>query len=145
MIGILQMCSMRKNKSSVPALRLWIGLPLTLMLSACGTLPNFNAPNYITPLDGASVVDNTTDYTKPLDCLGDYLRTNQLPPVRLSVGRVDDYSGKQDLVNGRRITQGAALMVISALARTRLPIVERLDVSTAEMELKYTDNKLIGE
>jgi holdfast attachment protein HfaB len=135
----------QKKKSVLPLLRLWLGLPLTAMLSACGTLPSFNTPNYIAPLNGASVVANTTDYTKSLDCLGEHLKKNNSQPLRFAVGRVDDYSGKQDLVNGRRMTQGAALMVISALSRTHLPIVERLDVSTAEMELKYTDNKLIGD
>jgi curli biogenesis system outer membrane secretion channel CsgG len=36
-------------------------------------------------------------------------------------------------------------MVMSALSRGKIPLVERLDFSVGEMELKYTDLKLIGE
>lgn len=115
------------------------------LLSGCGAIPRMDADRYVTPLSGAAVTANLTNYTKQLDCLGDFLKQANLPPSRFAVGRVEDYSGKQDLVNGKRMTQGAALMVISALAHTRLPIVERLDTSVAEMELKYTDNKLIGD
>jgi len=64
---------------------------------------------------------------------------------RFAVGRVSDFTGKEDLVNGKRISQGAALMVISALAKTGVPIVERFDTSIADMELKYADNKLITD
>lgn len=115
------------------------------LLSGCGAIPRMDADRYVTPLSGAAVTANLTNYTRQLDCLGDFLKQASLPPSRFAVGRVEDYSGKQDLVNGKRMTQGAALMVISALAHTRLPIVERLDTSVAEMELKYTDNKLIGD
>ena len=115
------------------------------LVTGCGTIPQMDGERYVKPLGGATVTANLTSYTKELDCLGDYLKKANLPLSRFAVGRVEDYSGKQDLVNGKRMTQGAALMVISALARTRLPIVERLDTSVAEMELKYTDNKLIGD
>jgi holdfast attachment protein HfaB len=36
-------------------------------------------------------------------------------------------------------------MVISALAKAGVPMVERFDTSIADMELKYTDNKLITD
>lgn len=115
------------------------------LLSACGAVPTFNADKYVSPLSGATVINNTSNYTQALACLGSYLHNAKLAPVRIAVGRVEDFSGKQDLTNGKRITQGAALMVISALAHTKLPIVERLDTSISEMEFKYTDNKLIGD
>jgi len=118
---------------------------LASVLSGCGSLPRFDADRYVTPLSGAKVIANTTNYTEALSCLGDHLKNARLPPARFAVGRVEDYSGKQDLVNGKRITQGAALMVISALSYTKLPIVERLDTSVAEIEFKYSDNKLIGD
>jgi holdfast attachment protein HfaB len=140
------MHTMMKKHNFIPRkLRSLLGLSIAVILSGCGTIPHFDDPHYVTPLSGAAVTPNTTNYTQSLDCLGGYLKREKLPPVRLAVGRVDDFSGKQDLVNGRRITQGTALMVISAISRTHLPIVERLDVSTAEMEFKYTDNKLIGD
>ncbi|MES2207191.1 MAG: CsgG/HfaB family protein [Pseudomonadota bacterium] len=135
----------KNNRFTQCVSKLMLGVSITTLLSACGSLPRNNAANYVTPLNGASVVPNTTVYTESLDCLGDYLKSKKVVPVRFAVGRVDDYTGKQDLVNGRRMTQGTALMVISALSKTGLPIVERLDVATSEMELKYTDNKLIGD
>ncbi|MBC7512816.1 MAG: hypothetical protein H7234_00075 [Herminiimonas sp.] len=125
--------------------RVVFGALTSTLLAACGSIPRMDAERYVTPLSGATVTANLTNYTRQLDCLGNYLQQANLPPSRFAVGRVEDYSGKQDLVNGKRMTQGAALMVISALAHTRLPIVERLDTSVAEMELKYTDNKLIGD
>ncbi|MES2831625.1 MAG: CsgG/HfaB family protein [Pseudomonadota bacterium] len=117
---------------------------LSSVLAGCGSIPKFDADRYVTPLSGAKVTANTTNYTEALSCLGDHLKDARLPPARFAVGRVEDYSGKQDLINGKRITQGTALMVISALSHTKLPIVERLDTSVAEIEFKYSDNKLIG-
>jgi curli biogenesis system outer membrane secretion channel CsgG len=61
----------------------------------------------------------------------------------MTVGRVLDYTGKDDLETGRRLTQGATLMVISALAKAGIPQVERFDTSVNEFELKMKDNKLV--
>jgi len=135
----------QKNGILTKNLRLLVKVLAVAALSACSAIPSFNTDNYVEPVNGASVMPNTTTYTKELDCLGDYIDTNKLMPVRIAVGHIDDFTGKMDVTNGRRITQGAALMAISAVARTHLPIVERLDVSTSEMEFKYTDNKLIGD
>lgn len=118
---------------------------LSTLLFGCGSLPHLNSAQYVTPLSGAKVTVNRTNYSDALDCLGSQLKLSNKPKLRFAVGRIDDYSGKQDLINGKRITQGTALMVISALAHAKVPIVERLDTSVAEMEFKYTDNKLIGD
>ena len=47
--------------------------------------------------------------------------------------------------SGRKITQGASLMAMSAFAKAGMPLVERFDTSVSELELKYANNKLIGE
>jgi curli production assembly/transport component CsgG/holdfast attachment protein HfaB len=47
--------------------------------------------------------------------------------------------------SGRKITQGASLMAISALAKSGARLVERYDTSVSELELKYANNKLIGD
>jgi curli production assembly/transport component CsgG/holdfast attachment protein HfaB len=66
-------------------------------------------------------------------------------PVRIAVGQIADYTGKISSDNsGREITQGAALMAMSALSKAGVPLVERFDTSVAEMELKYANNKLIA-
>ena len=36
-------------------------------------------------------------------------------------------------------------MAMSALAKAGVPLVERFDTSVAELELKYANNKLIGD
>jgi len=118
---------------------------LAATASACTTLPSFNEAEYVSAFDGASVVENKTRYSDALECLKPMLGGNGPQAKRFAVGRVSDFTGKEDLVNGKRITQGASLMVISALAKTGVPIVERFDTSIADMELKYADNKLITD
>lgn len=118
---------------------------LAASASACTTLPSFSEAQYVSPFDGASVVENTTRYSPALECLKPLIGGRGPNAKRFAVGRVSDFTGKEDLVNGKRITQGAALMVISALAKTGVPMVERFDTSIADMELKYADNKLITD
>lgn len=118
---------------------------LTASASACTTLPSFSEAEYVSPFDGASVVENTTRYSPALECLKPMVGGRGPNAKRFAVGRVSDFTGKEDLVNGKRITQGAALMVISALAKTGVPMVERFDTSISDMELKYSDNKLITD
>ena len=43
------------------------------------------------------------------------------------------------------MTAGAALMAMTALSKAGVHMVERFDTSVAEMELKYANNKLIGD
>lgn len=118
---------------------------LAASVSACTTLPSFSEAEYVSPFDGASVVENTTRYSPALECLKPMVGGRGPGAKRFAVGRVSDFTGKEDLVNGKRITQGAALMVISALAKTGVPLVERFDTTIADMELKYADNKLITD
>jgi curli biogenesis system outer membrane secretion channel CsgG len=114
--------------------------------SACTVLPSFSKAEYVSPFDGASVVENKTRYSQSLECLRPLISNDRnVSSKRFAVGRVSDFTGKEDLVNGKRITQGAALMVISALSKTGVPIVERFDSSISDMELKYADNKLITD
>lgn len=119
-------------------------ISLLALASACTTLPSFSKANYVDPLEGAMVTENKTRYSEALECLRPMLG-QQGKKARFAVGRVNDFSGKEDLTNGKRITQGAALMVISALSKSGVPLVERFDTTIADMELKYADNKLIGD
>jgi curli biogenesis system outer membrane secretion channel CsgG len=90
------------------------------------------------------VIANPTPYTQALYCLGHQI-SRQPSANLLAVGNVADYTGKDDLETGKRLTQGAALMVMSALSKAGIPMVERFDTSVAETELKYANNKLIGD
>jgi curli production assembly/transport component CsgG/holdfast attachment protein HfaB len=116
-------------------------------LSGCAATPSSTPDTdgrYVAPIGGAPVVDNGTPYSAALDCLGAALDgVGGLP--RIAVGAIEDYTGKFDEANGARVTQGAALMAVSALARTGVPLVERLDISVAETELKLANNNLVAD
>ena len=118
-----------------------------LLAAACSPLgPGTDVARdgrYALPIGGAPVVGNPTAHSAELDCLARALPAGARP--RVAVGRIADYTGKFDLDGGRRVTQGAALMAISALDRLGLPLVERLDTSVAMEELKLANNNLIAD
>lgn len=99
---------------------------------------------YVTPIGSAPVVGNETPFSASLTCLSDHVESDKAP--RIAVGAITDYTGKySDNLGGRRITQGASLMAISALDRIGLPLVERLDTAVATDELKLANNNLIED
>ena len=100
---------------------------------------------YASPIGGAPVTANPTPYSEALVCMGRYARSSSVNPPRVAVGRILDYTGKADIEGGRRVTQGASLMAISAFAKAGARLVERFDTSVSELELKYANNKLIGD
>ena len=116
-----------------------------LALSGCVTPFSGNDGLYATPIGNAPVTSNPTAYSDALVCMGHYARSNAIPSPRIAVGRILDYTGKADVEGGRRVTQGASLMAISALAKSGARLVERFDTSVSELELKYANNRLIGE
>lgn len=98
---------------------------------------------YTVPIGDAPVIPNETPYSDALRCLKGYTAGHRL---RFAVGQIADYTGKLESDNsGRKLTQGAALMAMSALAKAGVPLVERFDTSVAEMELKYANVKLITD
>ncbi len=89
------------------------------------------------------MISNGTPYSRSLVCLANYSGGSGAP--RIAVGQIADYTGKYEADgSGRKITQGAALMAISALSKAGVRLVERFDTGLAELELKYANNKLIG-
>ncbi|HEX3810818.1 MAG TPA: holdfast anchoring protein HfaB [Rhizomicrobium sp.] len=112
-------------------------------LSGCVSMTPDNTGRYTAPIGGSPVIANETPYSDALRCLDGYTRAR---PIRIAVGQIADYTGKYESDNsGHKITQGAALMAMSALAKADVPMVERFDTSVAEMELKYANNKLISD
>ncbi len=121
--------------------------PLVLLIAA-GSLAGCISPEagpdgrYTAPIGGSPVISNETPYSQALRCMNGYTATR---PLRVAVGQIADYTGKNESDNsGRKLTQGAALMAMSALSKAGVKLVERFDTSVAEMELKYANNKLIG-
>jgi curli production assembly/transport component CsgG/holdfast attachment protein HfaB len=123
--------------------------PLALTLGAfalagCVSTSPDATGRYTYPIGGAPVITNETPYSRGLECLAGY--NVGRPAPRIAVGMIADYTGKEEADgSGRKITQGAALMAISALSKAGVRLVERFDTSVAELELKYANNKLIGE
>jgi curli production assembly/transport component CsgG/holdfast attachment protein HfaB len=114
-----------------------------LPLGGCVSPQPDGLGRYATPIGGAPVISNETPYSAALRCLSGYTSAR---PIRVAVGQIADYTGKIESDNsGRKLTQGAALMAMSALSKAGVRMVERFDTSVAEMELKYANNKLIGE
>lgn len=117
-----------------------------LLLAGCAS--PVAGPNglYAKPIGDAPVTANPTPYSAALVCLGEYARRNGVRAPRIAVGRISDYTGKEEADgSGRKLTQGASLMAISALAKAGAPLVERYDTSVSELELKYANNKLITD
>jgi curli biogenesis system outer membrane secretion channel CsgG len=112
-------------------------------LSGCMSTDPDETGRYTAPIGGAPVIANETPYSEALRCMLSYTARR---PLRVAVGQIADYTGKFESDNsGRKITQGGALMAMSALAKAGVPLVERFDTSVAELELKYANNKLIGD
>jgi curli production assembly/transport component CsgG/holdfast attachment protein HfaB len=120
-----------------------IFLVAAIALSGCIGLSGDDTGRYTAPIGGSPVIGNETPYSDALRC---FTRYTAGKPLRVAVGQIADYTGKYESDNsGRKLTQGAALMAMSALAKAGVPMVERYDTSVAEMELKYANNKLIGD
>jgi curli production assembly/transport component CsgG/holdfast attachment protein HfaB len=114
-----------------------------IALSGCISPQADDTGRYTAPIGTAPVIANETPYSDALRCMTSYTRQH---PMRVAVGQIADYTGKTEADNGgRKLTQGAALMAMSALAKAGVPLVERFDTSVAELELKYANNKLIGD
>ena len=117
-----------------------------LALSGCVSPVAGPGGRYAKPIGDAPVTANPTPYSAALVCLGEYARQRGLTAPRIAVGRIADYTGKEESDgSGRKLTQGASLMAISALAKAGAPLVERYDTSVSELELKYANNKLISD
>ncbi len=122
--------------------------PLVLMLAAvalegCISPTPDSTGRYTAPIGGAPVIANETPYSAALRCMSGFVAQR---PVRIAVGQIADYTGKAESDgSGRKVTAGAALMAMSAMNKAGVHMVERFDTSVAEMELKYANNKLIGD
>ena len=117
-----------------------------MALSACVSPVAGPAGRYAEPIGDAPVTSNPTPYSGALVCLSQYARYYRRNSPRIAVGRISDYTGKEESDgSGRKLTQGASLMAISALAKAGANLVERYDTSVSELELKYANNKLISD
>lgn len=115
------------------------------LLAGCVTPTAGNDGLYALPIGDAPVTANPTAYTPALNCLAAYASAEGRTTPRIAVGRILDYTGRIDEEGGRRITQGASLMAITAFSKAGARLVERFDTSVTELELRYANNRLIGQ
>ncbi len=117
-----------------------------LVLSACASPVAGPSGLYAQPTGNAPVVANPTPYSAALVCEAEYARAHNINAPRIAIGRIADYTGKLEADgSGRKVTQGASLMAMSAFAKAGVPLVERYDTSVSELELKYANSKLISD
>lgn len=127
------------------ALKTLAVLAATTALTACVTPFSGGDGLYALPIGDAPVTANPTAYSPALECLAAYQSANAIAAPRIAVGRILDYTGAVSEEGGRRITQGASLMAMSAFAKAGARLVERFDTSVTELELRYANNRLIGQ
>lgn len=120
-------------------------LAATTALGGCISTSGGNDGLYTSPIGNAPVTSNPTAYTPALQCLSAYARSHNLAAPRVAVGRIIDYTGAVTEDGGRRITQGGSLMAMSAFSTSGARLVERFDTSVSELELRYSNSRLIGE
>jgi curli biogenesis system outer membrane secretion channel CsgG len=120
-------------------------LAVAFALTGCVSANAGSDGRYTTPIGNAPVINNETPYSNALRCLARHVPSSTTT-TRIAVGNIRDYTGKAEADgSGMKITQGASLMAMSALGKAGAPLVERYDTSITELELKYTNNKLIGD
>jgi len=118
----------------------------SLALAGCATPVAGPSGNYAKAIGTATVTPNPTPYSTALVCEAEYARSARIAAPRIAIGRIADYTGKAEADgSGRKLTQGASLMAMSAFAKAGMPLVERFDTSVSELELKYANNKLISD
>lgn len=120
-------------------------LAMAFALTGCVSANAGSDGRYATPIGNAPVITNETPYSNALRCLASHV-PGSTAATRIAVGNIRDYTGKQEADGtGMKVTQGASLMAMSALGKAGVPLVERYDTAITELELKYTNNKLIGD
>lgn len=122
-------------------------LAVPLLMSACAstTIDNSEPRAHVAPLKGSPIVDVSTDYTSALSCVAAHADRQNFPAPRIAVGHITDLTGADDALTGRRLTQGATLMAISAITKAGMRVVERYDLGVVQVELDYANNGLLRD
>ncbi|MCR9130659.1 MAG: SPOR domain-containing protein [Alphaproteobacteria bacterium] len=113
-------------------------------LSACATSQT-QRPEPVTPLRGPQEAVVETDYSAALLCLGRYVGAQPFPAPRIAIGHISDMTGATDYFNGARVTQGASLMAMTALADAGVRVVERFDMGVIQAEMNYAQTGLVRD
>lgn len=127
--------------------RFAVGL-IALSVAGCGVLPTQTRVKGELPVViGPKPRSYDTPLVSAYQCYANTLAQANAETISVAVGDVKDYTGKYSINEGNAITQGASLMVYSALGKlgNRVAIHERFDTRIGEMELAYTDRRQLGD
>ncbi|HBT37812.1 MAG TPA: transcriptional regulator, partial [Hyphomonas sp.] len=112
-----------------------------IVSTACTSMEGIvSDPDYLST--GAIVEDSSTAYSGQLSCMK---WSTPAEKPRIAVGDIRDMTGRFSTFEGAVATQGASLMVMSAVSQAGFPLAERLDTAVAEQELEFANNRLISE
>jgi curli production assembly/transport component CsgG/holdfast attachment protein HfaB len=120
-----------------------MSLALALLSAGCASVEAPAAS--VAPIRGPDETAIRTDYTDALRCLAGHARSQNYPAPRVAVGHITDLTGASDYFAGRRLTQGATLMAITAVSDAGMRLVERYDMGVIQVELDYTRNGLVRD
>ncbi|MGA1343523.1 MAG: CsgG/HfaB family protein [Hyphomonas sp.] len=123
--------------------RMAIGALLAMAVTGCASMDQ--PAERVEPIRGSAPEAITTDYTAALRCIGRHVKSQPYPAPRLAVGLITDMTGAQDQLQGRRLTQGATLMAITAAADAGMRLVERYDMGVLQVELDYARSGLLRD
>lgn len=98
-------------------------------------------------LAGSRVRQNTTILTNTFICYDKALVDAGKRPMKIAVGNISDYSGKNSDSEGAVITRGGSLMLFSALGLmpNSVKLQDRFDTSVTDMEMKYINSRQLGD
>lgn len=119
------------------------GLIAAFLITGCASVER--PAGLVEPLRSSAPQEITTDYTEALRCIGRHVRSQPYPAPRLAIGLITDMTGAQDYIQGRRLTQGATLMAITAAADAGMRLVERYDMGVIQVELDFARNGLLRD
>jgi curli biogenesis system outer membrane secretion channel CsgG len=117
-----------------------------LALSGCASINHVLYADGEAPIvQGPPARDNVTPLASAYSCMADRMRGRQ--PIGIAVGNIRDYTGRTSDSEGMAITQGGALMVISALGKLgpAVRMHERFDTQVSEIELAHIDRRRLGD
>jgi curli biogenesis system outer membrane secretion channel CsgG len=99
----------------------------------------------VAPLKGSAVAPTMTDYSAALACVASVAGSQDYPAPRIAVGHITDMTGADDLYLGRRLTQGATLMAITAVSNAGMRVIERFDTGVTQVDLDFANNRLLRD
>lgn len=140
-----------QKRNIVPAAAV---LAMAMAVSGCtpllgGATTKFDrlGPGEAPVVIGPPVRDNFTPMNPALACLSEQITQANQPKLTIGVDDIKDYTGQYSINEGDAITQGGALMVMSALGKLgeAVNIADRFNTDVTQMELSFMNQRELGD